>query len=158
MLTVLSYNQQLVASLSPTDYNVNLGVLETAHSIFRPWRAQVRSDDLFTTINIVLARFIQPFLALLRQTAELLLTPGRLSGDALAQAASAMRVLVEIFQDLTCQDLPPDVEDGHLDFWAPERGMFLAFLGWDPAELRSDVRETHFRLLRSHSLTLPSAG
>jgi exportin-2 (importin alpha re-exporter) len=133
--------QQLVASLSQTDYNVNLGVLETAHSIFRPWRSQVRSDDLFSTINLVLSRFCAPFLALFRQTAQLLLDPGaNLAPDAKMQAAAAMRALVDIFYDLTCQDLPPDIEDSHLEFWAPDRGTFLAFLGWDPAELRGDVR------------------
>lgn len=41
-------------------------VLQTAHSIFRKWRAAFRSDILYTEINYVLARFAQPFLELLR--------------------------------------------------------------------------------------------
>jgi hypothetical protein len=41
------------------------GVLQTAHSIFRKWRAAFRSDVLYTEINLVLASFAQPFLELL---------------------------------------------------------------------------------------------
>jgi exportin-2 (importin alpha re-exporter) len=115
---------------------VNVGVLETAHSIFAPWRSQVRSDDLFTTINLVLGRFVAPFLQLLRATAQRLLSPG---GEADGDAATAMRALVEIYYDLTCQDLPPDIEDAHVEFWGADGGIFLRFLGWEPAALRGDV-------------------
>jgi exportin-2 (importin alpha re-exporter) len=128
--------QQLVSSLSPTAYNVNVGVLETAHSIFLPWRSQVRTDTLFTTINFVLSRFVTPFLQLLRSTAQLLLSP---QGGSNPDAANAMKALVEIYYDLTCQDLPPDIEDSHLEFWGAENGILLKFLGWEPAELRGDV-------------------
>lgn len=40
-------------------------ILQTAHSIFRKWRAAFRSDALYTEINFVLERFAQPFLRLL---------------------------------------------------------------------------------------------
>lgn len=135
--------QQLVNSLTTTDYNVNIGVLETAHSIFRPWRSQVRTDALFTTINFVLGRFIHPFLHLIRHTSSLLLSS---SGDVQQRqlAAQSMRSLVEIFYDLVSQDLPPDIEDAHLEFWNPEGGIFLSFLAWDPVEMRGDVSRMFF--------------
>ncbi|KZP10235.1 hypothetical protein FIBSPDRAFT_963317 [Athelia psychrophila] len=60
---------QLTTSLSPTDTTTNASVLETAHSIFAPWRAHVRSDALFSEINYVLSRFMDPFLQLFRHTA-----------------------------------------------------------------------------------------
>jgi exportin-2 (importin alpha re-exporter) len=41
-------------------------VLQTAHSIFRKWRAAFRSDALYTEINFVLSTFAQPFLELLK--------------------------------------------------------------------------------------------
>jgi len=137
--------QQLVSSLSATDYNVNVGVLQTAHSIFVQWRAHVRSDELFTEINLVLGKFIEPFMQLFRQTATLLLsepspnpalTSSKENYDLLAQS---MVLLIDIYYDFTCQDLPPAIEDSHEEFFAPGTGWFQAFLPWDPVQLRGDV-------------------
>ncbi|PPQ86179.1 hypothetical protein CVT25_006922 [Psilocybe cyanescens] len=139
---------QLVSSLSATDYNVNAGVLQTAHSIFQPWRAHVRSDELFTEINFVLSKFIDPFMQLFRQTAMLLLsnpspnpalTSPKSNYELLAQA---MVLLVDIYYDFTCQDLPPAIEDSHEEFFGPGTGWFQNFLLWDPVDLRGDPDDT----------------
>ena len=61
--------------------------------------------------------------------------------------AQAMVLLVEIYYDLTCQDLPPAVEDSHEEFFGPGTGWFQAFLVWDPVELRVDVGCWYFDLL-----------
>ncbi|OCH89837.1 Cse1-domain-containing protein [Obba rivulosa] len=131
---------KLVYSLSESNYEVNIGVLETAHSIFRPWRAATRSDALFTTINYVLERFTRPFLQLFLHTTSLLFSsppPANLAVVAQAQVA-----LVDIFYDLTCQDLPPDIEDAHAQFFGPENGLFLQLLAWNPPQLESDPDDT----------------
>ncbi|KAJ8473968.1 hypothetical protein ONZ45_g16104 [Pleurotus djamor] len=128
---------QLVSSLSPTEYNINLGVLETAHSIFRQWRSQVRSDRLFSEINFVFDRFMTPFLQLFQQTANLLTTT-----TPTAVVAQCMVLLVEIFHDFTCQDLPPAIEDAHEQFFGPGKGLFHVFLGWEPVELKGDPDDT----------------
>ncbi|KAG5652934.1 hypothetical protein H0H81_003010 [Sphagnurus paluster] len=132
---------QLVGSLSKTDYNVNVGVLQTAHSIFHPWRAQVRSDELFSTINAVLSTFTIPFLDLFRHTATLLTTPGAPPANYVL-FAQAMVLLIDIFYDLTCQDLPPAIEDAHAEFFGPGTGFFQVFMTWDLAELRGDPDDT----------------
>ncbi|TFK31640.1 importin alpha re-exporter [Crucibulum laeve] len=134
---------QLVSSLSATDYNINLGVLQTAHSIFRQWRAHVRSDELYSEINLVLSKFMDPFLQLFRQTTSLLLNPTQspeLTTPAANYAllAQSMVLLIDIFYDLTCQDLPPAIEDTHEEFFAPGSGWFQKFLSWDPESLRGD--------------------
>lgn len=110
--------------------------METAHSIFRPWRAQIRSDPLFTVINIVLSKFMDPFLALFRQTSQYLLSSQ--SSPSYSQIAQTMVYLLDIFYDLTCQDLPPAIEDNYAEFFG-EAGWFFGFLDWDPLELRQDV-------------------
>ncbi|KAF9463182.1 CAS/CSE protein [Collybia nuda] len=139
---------QLVSSLSETEYNINIGVLQTAHSIFRQWRAHVRSDQLFSEINLVLSKFMTPFLKIFRQTASLLLSntgpnPALTTPiEKYTTLAQAMVLLIDIFYDLTCQDLPPAIEDNYAEFFGPQTGWFHAFLGWDPAELRGDVDET----------------
>ncbi|KAG1767590.1 CAS/CSE protein [Suillus placidus] len=131
---------QLISSLSQTDYSINVGVLQTAHSIFNQWRAQVRSDELFTEINFVLSRFMQPFLDLSNQTATILLSSP--TSPNIAIVTQAQIILVDIFYDFTCQDLPPGIEDAHDSFFAPQTGLFQRFMSWDPAELQSDPDET----------------
>ncbi|KAJ4491703.1 CAS/CSE protein [Lentinula lateritia] len=132
---------QLVASLSPTDYNINIGVLQTGHSIFRHWRAHVRSDLLFTEINLVFSKFMTPFLQLFRQTASLLTQPGQ-SKDQYTLLAQSMVLLVDIYYDFTCQDLPPSIEDTHLEFFGANGGYFTVLMSWDPAELKGDSEDT----------------
>ncbi|KAI0833709.1 Cse1-domain-containing protein [Trametes gibbosa] len=131
---------KLVGSLSEANYDVNIGVLETAHSIFRPWRAEARSDTLFTEINYVLGRFTRPFLQLFMHTTSLLFASPPPAN--LTQVAQAMVSLVDIYYDLSCQDLPPDLEDSHAQFFGPENGLFLKLLLWDPPQLRGDPDDT----------------
>ncbi|KAI0825963.1 importin alpha re-exporter [Irpex lacteus] len=133
----------LVGSLSPTNYAINIGVLQTAHSIFSYWRAATRSDALFTVINLVLKSFSKPLLQLLQHTSNLLLTNA--PGDATSTPelrAQAQVLLVDLYYDLTCQDLPPDFEDTHAAFFGPPEGLFLKFLVWDPPQLQGDPDDT----------------
>ena len=116
---------------------MNLSILETAHSIFRPWRAETRSDGLFSTINYVLNRFAKPFLQLLSHTANILFSPN-FQGD-IGLVAQTQVILIDLFFDLTCQDLPPDFEDSHVQFFGPQ-GLFLTFLSWNPSSLATEVR------------------
>lgn len=55
-----------------------------------------------------------------------------------------MVLLVDIFYDFTCQDLPPAIEDSHDEFFKPSSGWFQAFLAWTPATLMGDVRNPSF--------------
>ena len=96
---------------------------------------------------------MEPFLQLFRQTAMLLLrTPSpnpslTTPASNYAIIAQAMVLLVDIYYDLTCQDLPPAVEDSHEEFFGPGTGWFQAFLVWDPEDLRVDVSSRQFRPL-----------
>lgn len=142
--------QQLVTSLSTTDYSVSLGVLETAHSIFNRWRSAIRTDDLYTVINYVLSRFIDPFISFFRETATILLSDNAPNPVATAQSQAA---LMSIFYDLTCQDLPPALEDNHMEFFGAldgtSPGWFLRFLAWDPPALQGDVSSLIIRQTNS---------
>jgi len=88
-----------------------------------------------------------PFLQLFRQTAATLLGPNPPPED-LSSMTLAQCLLVDIFYDFTCQDLPPDIEDSHDEFFTPENGLFQRFLTWDPVELRGDVRIIFSRFSR----------
>jgi exportin-2 (importin alpha re-exporter) len=85
----------------------------------------------------VLSRFMQPFLDLSNQTATILLSSP--APPNIATVTQAQIILVDIFYDFTCQDLPPGIEDAHDSFFAPQTGLFQRFMSWDPVELRSDV-------------------
>lgn len=56
--------QDLVSRFTPDDPQINNGVLQVAHSIFKRWRPLYRSDALYTEINHVLSKFGGPFLTL----------------------------------------------------------------------------------------------
>lgn len=81
---------------------------------------------------------MNPFLGLFRQTSQLLLTLP--PSPDIPKIAQAMVLLIDIFYDLTCQDLPPAIEDNYNEFFGKDGGWFFRFLAWDPAELKSDVR------------------
>ena len=82
---------------------------------------------------------------LFRQTATLLLTkpspnPTLTSPtENYALLAQAMVLLVDVYYDFSCQDLPPAIEDSHEEFFGPGTGWFQALLLWDPIELQIDV-------------------
>ena len=84
-----------------------------------------------------------PFLQLSRQTANILLAGGTSQSPDVSLIAHAQCLLLDIYYDFTCQDLPPDIEDTHEEFFAPNTGWFQRFLHWDPVELRTDVSATH---------------
>ncbi|KAF2743012.1 Cse1-domain-containing protein [Sporormia fimetaria CBS 119925] len=100
----------LVARLTPGNATVNNGVLRVAHSIFRRWRPLFRSDDLFTEINHVLSKFGAPFLQLLEQT-DNAIAQSQSDPKALKENFTTLELIVKLFFDLSCQDLPPVFED-----------------------------------------------
>lgn len=109
---------ELVARLSPSDFIVNRAVLLVAHAIFKKWRALFRSDELFLEIKHVLDKFAAPFLQLLQSVdtkVEAVLKAGSdLSSSGAASLAillDNLLLLVQIYHDLNCQDIPEFFED-----------------------------------------------
>ncbi|CAI6333968.1 unnamed protein product [Periconia digitata] len=100
----------LISRLTPDNAAVNNGVLRVAHSIFKRWRPLFRSDDLFTEINHVLSKFTKPFLTLLENT-DRVITSSQNDPVALKASFTTLELIIKIFYDLSCQDLPPDFED-----------------------------------------------
>ncbi|TFY54539.1 hypothetical protein EVG20_g9663 [Dentipellis fragilis] len=133
--------EQLVASLNPQNFDVNVGVLETAHSIFRRWRSQARSNELFSTIILVINKFSPAFLQLFRFVAQRLFTTPLPPQPELGLLAQSMALLVDIYYDLTCQDLHPVFEDGHDEFFNAQTGYFMKLMAWDPKELHTEPDE-----------------
>ncbi|KAG8688800.1 importin-alpha export receptor [Ceratobasidium sp. 423] len=135
---------QLTSSLSETDYNVNVGVLEAAHAVCTPWKSQVRSDKLFSTINSVVGVLGAPLLGMFRHVTGILL--GSIAGLGEEQhkvLAQTLHLLLCLYGDLVDQDIPPVFEDSVPEFFGVpgDDGLFLKILAWNPEALRGDPEE-----------------
>ncbi|KAF1961239.1 Cse1-domain-containing protein [Byssothecium circinans] len=123
----------LISRLTPGNATVNNGVLRVAHSIFKRWRPLFRSDDLFTEINHVLSKFSKPFLELLENT-DRAITASQNDPAALKAYFTTLDLVIKIFYDLSCQDLPPDFEDNI----GAIATLLHKYLVYDNAALRTD--------------------
>lgn len=102
--------KDLVSRFSTTDPKVNIGVLEVAHSIFVRWRPLFRTDDLYTEINHVITTMGEPFIQLLITTnTQIEANSG--NKEALKAWFETLSLLVKIFYDLSCHDVPPIFEE-----------------------------------------------
>jgi hypothetical protein len=70
-MCVIEPQLTLVQLLSNNDMNINLGVLETAHSIFREWCSRARSDAFWPIIKLVHSKFLVPYFQLFELTSSL---------------------------------------------------------------------------------------
>ncbi|KAJ1668693.1 importin-alpha export receptor [Coemansia sp. RSA 1813] len=100
----------LVSKLSPSDYHINNGILQTAHTVFKGWRSAFRSDRLYTKINYVLSQFTEPYMQVF-VTTDKLIDEHAQNKQALQILLHSLALLCQIYYDLNCQDLPPFFED-----------------------------------------------
>ena len=123
----------LVSRLTPENHAVNAGVLQVAHSIFSRWRPLFRSDELFTEVNHVLSKFATPYMSVL-QNLDACIERDSSDQVALQQDFQELDVALQLFYDLSCQDLPPKFEDnlGHLT------SLLLKYLRYDNKLLHTD--------------------
>ncbi|GAA5808330.1 hypothetical protein MFLAVUS_001720 [Mucor flavus] len=74
------------------------------------WRSAFRSDELFSNIKYVLDQFCGPYLQLFQIT-DKLIEENRNNLQALQVLARSLNLLIKIYYDLNCQDLPEFCED-----------------------------------------------
>lgn len=106
---------ELISKLSNDDFILNKGILLVAHSIFKKWRPLFRSDELFLEIKMVLDKFCQPFLSLLIKVDQLIDESLKENNKANLQILfENLLLLIQIYYDLNCQDIPEFFEDNLL--------------------------------------------
>ncbi|PVV00239.1 hypothetical protein BB559_000006 [Furculomyces boomerangus] len=107
------------------DIQTNNGILKTAHMIFNRYRSDFRTDMLFSEIKYVLEQFAQPYYQVFKATDQLLtnFTKGTNTLDLL----ESIKLLIVVFYDLNCQDLPEFFEDHMAEFME----MFHRYLQFD---------------------------
>lgn len=52
-----------------------------------------------------------------------------------------MTLLLEIYDDARCQDLPPGIEDAHEEFWGLGPGWLVGVLRWNAGVLGEEEEE-----------------
>ncbi|KAJ3012683.1 UNVERIFIED_CONTAM: Exportin-2, partial [Siphonaria sp. JEL0065] len=107
----------LVSKLDANNFDINAGVLQTAHSIFKRWRHQFSSNKLFSEIKMVLDQFAAPFLAFFQAT-DALVDSNTQNPKALAILFNVVLLLSKIFYSLNSQDYPEFFENNHELFMA----------------------------------------
>lgn len=126
----------LVSRLTAENHVINVGVLQVAHSIFSRWRPLFRSDELFTEVNHVLSKFAAPYMSLL-QNLDSCIERDKSNKAALLEDFAELDIAVQLFYDLSCQDLPPQFEDA----MSPLADLLLKYLRFDNSLLRTDNEE-----------------
>lgn len=106
---------EMVEKFNSGDFHIINGVLQTAHSIFKRYRYEFKSQKLWEEIKFVLDKFAKPLTDLLVATMNL--------AKAHENNESALRILygsivliTKVFYSLNAQDLPEFFED-NMDTW-----------------------------------------
>jgi exportin-2 (importin alpha re-exporter) len=105
-----------------------------AHSIFKRWRPLFRSDALFMEIKLVLDKFCVPFMTLFQRTDELI-TENQNNKAALEPLFQSLLLIIKIYFDLNCQDIPEFFED-HIELLM---GLVHKYLRYSNPIIETDV-------------------
>ncbi|GES89790.1 importin-alpha export receptor [Rhizophagus clarus] len=101
---------QLTSKFSSGDFARNNAVLQTAHSIFKKYKSEFRTDPLYNEINFVLDQFVPHYWQLLQAT-DAFITQYANDKPQLQTLSQTLLLLLKLFYDLNWQDLPPFFED-----------------------------------------------
>ncbi|CAG7684985.1 unnamed protein product [Allacma fusca] len=106
---------ELVEKFGTGDLSVINGILQTAHSLFKRYRYEFKSDKLWKEIKFVLDNFAEPLTQLL---IALMGLTKQYANDNNAQKVvyNSVLLVMKIFSSLNCQDLPEYFED-NMQVW-----------------------------------------
>jgi len=108
------------------DFHIINGILQTAHSLFKRYRFEFKSQELWSEIKYVLDTFAKPFTDLFVATVQLTNTHVN-NPKALKVIFSSLVLCAKIFYSLNSQDLPEFFED-NITIWM---GHFVKLLTVD---------------------------
>lgn len=101
---------EMVEKFATGDFHIINGILQTAHSIFKRYRYEFKSQKLWEEIKFVLDTFAKPLTELLVGTLELTNTHAG-NEPALTVIYSSLGLIAKVFHSLNAQDLPEFFED-----------------------------------------------
>ncbi|KAH6937990.1 hypothetical protein HPB50_006082 [Hyalomma asiaticum] len=127
---------EMISHFQSGEFHVINGVLRTAHSLFKRYRYEFKSQELWTEIKHVLDNFAKPFTDLFVATMELAKTHAN-NPTALKVIFSSLVLIAKVFYSLNYQDLPEIFED-NMNTWMSH---FLTLLTADNKVLQTDEDE-----------------
>lgn len=101
---------EMVEKFASGDFHVINGVLQTAHSIFKRYRFEFKSQELWEEIKFVLDKFAKPLTDLMLATMNLAKTHENNEG-VLRILYGSIVLVTKVFYSLNAQDLPEFFED-----------------------------------------------
>ncbi|XP_052743189.1 exportin-2 [Bicyclus anynana] len=108
---------EMVEKFGTGDFHVINGVLRTAHSLFKRYRYEFKSQKLWEEIKHVLENIAKPLTDLFVATIELTNTHAN-NPQALKVIYGSLVLICKVFYSLNCQDLPEFFED-NMPIWMP---------------------------------------
>lgn len=127
---------EMVEKFQTGDFYVINGILHTAHSLFKRYRHEFKSQKLWEEIKFVLENFAKPFTELFNATMDLA-TKHASDPSALKVIFSSIVLICKIFYSLNFQDLPEHFED-NMSIWMTH---FLTLLSADNKILQTQDEE-----------------
>ncbi|XP_071964073.1 exportin-2-like [Antedon mediterranea] len=106
---------QMVSKFSSGDFHVINGVLRTAHSLFKRYRHEFKSQTLWTEIKLVLDNFAAPITELMKAMTDFA-EQHENNADGIKVIYSSITLIAKLFYSLNFQDLPEYFED-HIKQW-----------------------------------------
>lgn len=106
---------EMVEKFGSGDFHIINGVLQTAHSIFKRYRYEFKSQKLWEEIIFVLDKFAKPLTDLLVATMNLTETHAN-NEPVLRVLYGSIVLMAKIFYSLNSQDLPEFFED-NMKIW-----------------------------------------
>lgn len=138
--------QQMTSKFGTGNLPVINGVLRTAHSLFKRYRHEFKSNELWTEIKLVLDNFADPLMQLFIATMDHLKNHEKDVNNAKI-LYSSLTLIAKIFYSLNYQDLPEFFED-NMEKWMTH---FLTLLTKDNPLLqtKADDEAGPMELLKS---------
>uniref|UniRef100_A0A8C6PGL3 Exportin-2 n=1 Tax=Nothobranchius furzeri TaxID=105023 RepID=A0A8C6PGL3_NOTFU len=127
---------EMVTRFRSGDFHIINGVLRTAHSLFKRYRHEFKSNELWSEIKLVLDTFALPLTELFKATIELCQTHAN-DVNALKVLFSSLTLISKLFYSLNFQDLPEFFED-NMETWMTN---FHGLLTLDNKLLQTDDEE-----------------
>eukprot|EP00039_Didymoeca_costata_P022455 m.4556 g.4556 ORF g.4556 m.4556 type:complete len:965 (-) comp3015_c0_seq1:58-2952(-) len=106
----------LVSHLGSSDFKIVTRVLRTCHELFKRYRHEGKSDQLWLEIKKVLDVICQPLTQLFQQCVQLL-QGGQNDLGMLTNVFNVLRFISKLFYSLNFQDLPEFFEDNMKDWF-----------------------------------------
>jgi exportin-2 (importin alpha re-exporter) len=106
---------RLLERISPNDFATNLTILKTCHYVFKRYRLEERSDDLYLEINYTIAKFGPAMFQIYVGIEGVLKAPSTDKQQLSAIVQNAIYVN-KIFYSLSYQDIPEFIEENLATF------------------------------------------